>query len=98
MISLVLALQVVQLGLALWVLSLSRKGDGLTKRMRRRTEYAGQAARYAVGHTEDLHQRQEVGLEVFKALDAADNKRRDYTDKEARLAVNAALIELKGGK
>lgn len=30
-------------------------------------------------------------LECFQHLDLADNKRRDYSDKEARLAIEAHL-------
>jgi hypothetical protein len=79
-----------------FTLAQSRRAGGLTQRGRRRQEYALQAVKYAMRQGGPPNIQLEHALGAFKGLDEADNRRRDYTDKEARLAVDAAFTELKG--
>lgn len=85
-----LVVSVVTLALVGWTLAQARRGGGLTRRMRRRDEYASRSCAYAekIGHKGD---KLEHALACFRALDESDNGRRDYSDKEARLAIEAHL-------
>jgi hypothetical protein len=86
----------VLVGLNVWTLAQAKKGGGLTQRMRRRNEYGVHAVKYAMKQGGPPNILLEHALGAFKALDEADNRRRDYTDKEARIAVDMAFTELKG--
>lgn len=72
----------------------ARKGGGLTRRTRRRDEYAARSAAYGeqLGGTGEEKLRH--ALDCFHTLDLADNKVRNYSDREARIAIEAHL----GGK
>jgi hypothetical protein len=69
----------------------ARKGGGLSRRGRRRDEYAARAAAYAEQMGGAGEEKLRHALDCFRALDEADNGRRDYSDKEARLSIEAHL-------
>lgn len=91
MIDLVLPLLVAITGMQVATLVLSVRGGGLTRRMRRRDEYAARSAAYAeqVGGTPA--QKLAHALSCFEKLDMADNRRRDFTPTEASLAIHSHL-------
>jgi hypothetical protein len=80
--------------LQLATLAQSLRGHGLTRRMRRRDEYAARAVAYAEQLGGDSHTKLKHAVQCFEKLDLADNKLRDFTDIEAGIAIHAAL----GGK
>jgi hypothetical protein len=84
-------LLVALLSLQIWTLAQARRGGGLTRRARRRDEYAARAAAYAKVRGGGREVQLAHALETFRALDEADNGKRDYADKEARLAIEPLL-------
>lgn len=62
-----------------------------SKRAAKRQHYAELAADYAEQMGGDARQKLQHALGMFKRLDLADNKRADYSDSEARMAIEAEL-------
>lgn len=85
------ALLAVVVALQVATLLQARKGGGLTRRARLREAYAARAVAYA----EQMGGRGDIklghALACFRELDLADNGKQDYSDREARMAIEAQL-------
>ena len=73
----------------------ARRGGGLTRRMRRRDEYAARSVAYAEQLGGTSHQKLIHAGQCFEKLDRADNGKADYSAVEASLAIHAHLGGLK---
>lgn len=71
------------------VVSFLRLGPG--RRARRREEIASMAVDYAEQMGGDGRQKLTHALGAAQRIDAADNGRRDYSDAELRIAIEACL-------
>jgi hypothetical protein len=65
--------------------------QGPAKRARRRDELAAMAVDYAEQMGGDKSQRLAHAIGAAQRIDAADNGKRDYSDAELRIAIEAAL-------
>ena len=81
----------VVVSLQLATLALSKRGHGLTRRMRRRDEYAARAVAYAEQLGGTPAQKLKHAEQCFEKLDMADNGKRDFTSQEAVLAIHSHL-------
>lgn len=87
-------LDVAQLILTLGVGAVVFLRVGPSRRMRRRAEIATMAVNYArqmAAPTTTNHDKLRTALESAQRLDAADNGKRDYSDAELRIAIEAEL-------
>lgn len=85
----ILAAQIVIIGLLGW----ASRTPKASKRHARREELAAMAVDYAemLGGPEKLKH----AIQAFGRIDLADNGKRDYSDAEARIAIEAVLARRK---
>lgn len=79
-------------------LLLQRGHDGISKRQRRLMQFARWAAAYAEQQGGTGAEKLKHALGHFDLTDRSDNRRRDYSDAEARLAIETVLNELERAK
>ncbi len=84
-------LDVLQAVLTAAVLVVTMLKLGPAKHARRRDEIARMAVDYAEQMGGDSKAKLAHALSAFQRIDAADNGRRDYSDAEARIAIEATL-------
>lgn len=85
------ALDIAQLVLTAAAILVAFLKLGPGKRARRREEIARMAVDYAEQMGGDARAKLAHALGAFGRIDAADNGRRDYSDVEARIAIEATL-------
>lgn len=85
----ILAAQIVIIGLLGW----ANRNPRVSKRHARREELAAMAADYAemLGGPDKIRH----AVQAFGRIDLADNGKRDYSDAEARIAIEAVLARRK---
>jgi hypothetical protein len=85
------ALDIAQIVLSLALLIVMFLKHGPSKRARRREELASMAVDYAEQMGGDKAQKLAHAIGAAQRIDAADNGKRDYSDAELRIAVEAVL-------
>lgn len=86
-----LTLDISQVVLTLAVLVVSLLRFGPAKRSRRRVELAAMASSYAEQMGGTGAEKLAHAISAFQRLDLADNGKRDYSDAEVRIAIEACL-------